>query len=365
MDDKMVSVIIPIYNVYKYLDECIESVCKQTYANMEIILVNDGSIDASGKKCDDWLKKDARIRVIHKENGGLSSARNAGLDAAQGEYVYFLDGDDYIEYSLLSEIVPYMNKGYDMVSFNYYKMYADGKKETSSYCDTHVYELDSNEKKQNFIVAKLLRYKVGYEACCRIFKKEIIDRYNIRFADNRIVFAEDVYFSLCYCAHSNKIINLDKILYYYRQHQESIMSRESVRLNIGRMNELGKLVLNHYMDYDDCNSLVDIFPAIHYLIIDNVLTRYKRIHHPNKSTLRCAIVEDLSDFKFFKDQMTLLKKYKYVLKAVYSNVQLKVVLSDVKYYLDGNAVTEKIRYQLIRLYSLMIRICGRLCCRKN
>lgn len=365
MDDKKVSVIIPIYDVVQYLDECIESVCRQTYTNVEIILVNDGSTDASGEKCNEWMKKDTRIKVIHKENGGLSSARNAGLDVATGEYIYFLDGDDYIKESLLSEIVPFMNEGYDMVSFNYYKIYKNGKVEVSSYCNTQIYEIDTVEKKQHFFVEKLLRYKLGYEACCRIFKKDIIDNYNIQFADNRIVFAEDVYFSLCYCAHSNRIINLDKILYYYRQHGASIMSRESVRLNIGRMNELGKLVLKHYMDYEDCDPLIKIFPVIYYLIVDNVLTRYKRIHQPTKCELRYAILEDISDYTFFEEQMILLKEYRYILKFVYSKVQLEVVLSDVKYYLDGKELTEKIRYQLIRIYSLMIRIYGRIWCKKN
>ena len=96
-----VSIIIPIYNVAKYVDECVSSACKQTYSNLEIILVNDGSTDDSGAKCDAWMNRDDRIKVIHKINGGLSSARNAGLDAATGTFIYFLDGDDYIESTLL------------------------------------------------------------------------------------------------------------------------------------------------------------------------------------------------------------------------------------------------------------------------
>ena len=101
MDMNLVSIIIPIYNVSKYLDRCIESVCDQTYKNLEIILVDDGSTDNCPKKCDNWAKKDKRIIVIHKINGGLSDARNAGLDVATGKYVYFLDGDDSIETNLI------------------------------------------------------------------------------------------------------------------------------------------------------------------------------------------------------------------------------------------------------------------------
>ena len=90
----MVSVIIPVYNVEKYLAECVDSVLAQSCQNYEIILVDDGATDSSGRMCDEYARKDSRIRVIHQSNGGLSAARNAGLDAAQGEYVYFLDSDD-------------------------------------------------------------------------------------------------------------------------------------------------------------------------------------------------------------------------------------------------------------------------------
>lgn len=97
MDRAKISVIVPVYNVEKYLARCVDSILAQTYGNLEIILVNDGSKDASGVICDDYAAADSRIRVIHKENGGLSSARNAGIDAAVGEYLAFVDSDDWIE----------------------------------------------------------------------------------------------------------------------------------------------------------------------------------------------------------------------------------------------------------------------------
>ena len=95
--DILVSVIVPVYNVEKYLARCVESILSQTYRNLEIILVDDGAKDTSGSICDDFAATDSRVRVIHKENGGLSSARNAGIDAAQGEYLEFVDSDDWIE----------------------------------------------------------------------------------------------------------------------------------------------------------------------------------------------------------------------------------------------------------------------------
>ena len=94
--EKKVSVIIPVYNVEKYLEECIQSVLKQTYKNLEIILVDDGSPDNCPKMCDEWAKKDSRIKVIHKQNGGASSSRNTGLDVMTGDFMCFIDSDDFI-----------------------------------------------------------------------------------------------------------------------------------------------------------------------------------------------------------------------------------------------------------------------------
>ena len=91
-----ITVIVPVYNVEKYLDRCMESILAQTYTKLEIILVDDGAADSSGAICDSYAQKDERVQVIHKENGGLSSARNAALDIAQGEYIGFVDSDDYI-----------------------------------------------------------------------------------------------------------------------------------------------------------------------------------------------------------------------------------------------------------------------------
>lgn len=112
MNEIVVSVIVPVYNVEAYLDKCIESIVNQTYTNLEIILIDDGSTDSCGEKCDNWKLKDTRIVVIHKKNGGLSSARNAGCEIAKGKYIQFVDSDDWIDTNMIDVMLREMESGH-------------------------------------------------------------------------------------------------------------------------------------------------------------------------------------------------------------------------------------------------------------
>ena len=222
MDKGLVSIIIPVYNVEKYLENCIKSACEQTYENIEIILVDDGSTDNSPQICDEWARKDQRIVVVHKKNGGLSSARNAGLDVAKGKYVFFLDGDDTVHPDLLTTSLGYMSSGVDMVVFGYNLVYDDGKNIGVSFPENH-YVLHTEEERIRFIIGPFFRYETGWNAWNRIFLKSIIDEYNLRFEDNRRIMAEDQYFCLVYLAHCKNIVVIEDGLYDYYQRQDSIM----------------------------------------------------------------------------------------------------------------------------------------------
>ena len=111
----LVSVVLPIYKVEKYLNRCIESVVNQTYSNLEIILVDDGSPDSCPNMCDEWKKKDSRIVVIHKENGGLGEARNSGISAANGKYICFFDSDDYVSNETIDKSRPHSNRNCNLL----------------------------------------------------------------------------------------------------------------------------------------------------------------------------------------------------------------------------------------------------------
>lgn len=346
MKHDLVSVIIPIYKVSEYLDDCVQSACDQTYYNLEIILVDDGSPDDCPAKCDGWAQKDTRIKVIHKPNGGLSDARNAGLDAATGKYIYFLDGDDSIKPELVETALRHMKNGAKMVAFGYDTVFPDGHTKTTPQ-RRETYELNTLQARREFIVQKLLTSKIGWEAWSRMYDRELIEKYHLRFADNRIIFAEDLYFCLCYCAHVERIVSISNSLYRYTLREDSIMRRDGMKLNVGRMNELAKAALHHFMKWEDCKLLVDCFPVIHYLIVDGVLTKAIKNTQLPPQEFRQLVLNDIEDFQFFRKQIQMVHRYGNNLSWCFSGGQVAERISYMRYILDGN-------YNLFRLRNRII-----------
>lgn len=224
---ELFSVIIPVYNVENYLDRCVESVCRQIYQNFEIILVDDGATDNSGKMCDEWAKKDSRIKVIHQANKGLPGARNSGLKIATGDFIFFLDSDDFIEKELLFKTLNYMRRGFDICSFCARRVDDNGK---------YLYNLNfpegigkqnlKGENREIFILNKLFQYKVGWEAWAGIFRKDFLNKNNIYFHED-VKFAEDIPFTFECMLKADNYIKLPDVLYNYTKRSNSIMGRIS------------------------------------------------------------------------------------------------------------------------------------------
>ena len=154
MKDK-ISIIVPIYNVSYYLDNCIESITKQTYSNLEIILVNDGSTDNSNDICQKWEKIDKRITYINQKNSGVSVARNNGIKKATGKYISFVDGDDYLEINFIKTLYNFTVKNNVDVSIcDYYLITNQGKKEMNHFDKTKIIDTKKNKKELGKIVFK-------------------------------------------------------------------------------------------------------------------------------------------------------------------------------------------------------------------
>lgn len=219
--DNLFSVIIPIYNVENYVEECINSVIGQDYESIEIILINDGSKDNSQLICEKKVKEDSRIRLINKQNGGLSSARNVGLDNATGDYILFLDGDDYWDdKQALSKInLNLQSSKADIVTFGLKKMFEDtGEIEETKYVfNRETIDFRSKKNTLSYLVKNNLYIS---SACNKAVKKSIIDKYNLRFEEKAL--SEDIEWSAKLLLYSNVIDVIESPFYIYRQRNHSI-----------------------------------------------------------------------------------------------------------------------------------------------
>lgn len=208
----LVSVILPAYNVANYLDDCLESVISQTYTDTEIIIVDDGSTDDTAKKADDWLSKDGRIRVIHRQNGGLSAARNTGLHYAQGEFIIFIDPDDCIDKNLISKCMELLSDGsVSLVHYGYRLINENGV-----LCGKNFPDMLTNAEK---LMPTILSDKIPSHSWQFLCRKELYS--DIRFPEGRK--AEDLATTYKIVAKAKKCAILPDCLYEYRVRSNSIL----------------------------------------------------------------------------------------------------------------------------------------------
>lgn len=224
MGNPKVSIIVPIYNVEKYLDRCMESLLNQTLKDIEIIMVDDGSPDNCPKMCDEYAKKDKRVKVIHKKNGGLGFARNSGLDIATGEYVAFVDSDDFTDtdaYRCLYETAK--ERGADVV-------YAGFHSQQSDLSETTFFTLDKEwvgKDILSFLGEMLYNDKpqeenISMSMWNAIYRRSVIENNHIRFKSEREVLSEDAVFHMSLLPLCKKVVCIPKIFYHYCYNGESL-----------------------------------------------------------------------------------------------------------------------------------------------
>ena len=234
----LISVIVPIYNVEKYLARCVDSIVNQTYKNLEIILVDDGSPDRCPQMCDDYAKKDSRIKVVHKKNGGLSDARNAGMAVATGEYISFIDSDDYVSDDFFECLLDVMNKeNSDIAECSVVKFYEDNRFDEFS-DDLSVKTYDTQDAMSALIAENPFHQHVWN----KLYKTELVK--DIPYAVGKL--NEDEFWTYQVFGRANKVSKLNKTMYYYFQRNSSIMG---VGYNIRRLDALeGKANRQKYIE---------------------------------------------------------------------------------------------------------------------
>ena len=208
MQNSVVSIIVPVYKVEPYLDQCVQSIVDQTYENLEIILVDDGSPDNCPAMCDAWAKKDDRVQVIHKENGGVSTARNTGLDTATGSYITFVDADDWLEPNAVEILLEQaVSTGADIVVGNYYFDYVDKRDSQPLTVERHIW-------KQNEIVHAYIRDRIRPEVHNKLYAGASIG--DLRF-DPSIGYGEDLLFNYYAFSKARVVAQTDVCCYHYLQ----------------------------------------------------------------------------------------------------------------------------------------------------
>ena len=300
----LISIIIPVYNAEKYLNQCIDSIITQTYSDWELILVDDGSTDSSGIICDEYAKNDNRIKVVHKHNGGASSARNKGLDIAEGGYIAFIDADDYVEESYLSKFVENIGKA-DLLQGGLLEV---GQYENDCSIKKYkYYDLDNNTDAVELLnVKEAGRIRICY-VHVKLFRNDIIQDNRIRF-DTGMKLSEDFCFVLDYLSCIHSVAEVTNNGYRYNRVGDT---SSKYKMDVDMM-------IHHIDKHIEC---IRRFEHKHKVEIPNAL-------NPNlKLFFICFIryIETLSDKRQIRDQTArfLRSKYSYLLKFTTHGMKIR------------------------------------------
>ena len=255
---ELVSVIVPVYNVEKYLARCIQSVCGQSYQGLEIILVDDGSKDKSGVICDEYAERDGRIKVIHKENGGLGDARNAGVEKAEGKYLLFVDSDDRIHENLVRNTVETAEKNQaDMVIFDYI-----GEEENGNLTDRFTFPFSANRVIEVAEEKELIMRSCS--AVNKLIRRELWKESGFQFPKGR--YYEDLATIPKVMTKTKKIVYLPEVYYYYLMRDGSIMHSRNFEKNY----EDRTWAVDQLLEYFERENLIETYRnELEYLVFEN------------------------------------------------------------------------------------------------
>ena len=342
---ELISVIVPVYKVEAYLENCLNSVCAQTYRNLEIILVDDGSPDNCGAICEEYAKRDNRIQVIHKQNAGLGMARNSGLEVATGKYVVFVDSDDWMDTDMVEKLVSAaQEQSADMVICGYHMVPQNGASTERPVCKT----LERYEGSEQ-IVQEILAPIIGpkwvngvedvQEMCVwtNLYSMDIIRKYNLRFVTEREYLSEDFFFNISYITKTKTIVRIPEQLYSYRFNDTSLSN--TFRAN--RMNLLNNLIgrgIELLRDEGVYELLADrlkrtyikkVRHGLFHVSQANITPKEKRMQY--EQTVHCEMLRTvLSDYPKCEVParerilVALLEKQQVTLTRIYLELQLLV-----------------------------------------
>lgn len=328
----MLSIVVPVYNVSQFLNKCIESIINQTYSDLEIILVDDGSTDDSGKKCDLFAEKDSRIKVIHKENGGLMSAWKTGVMQAKGEYVGFVDSDDYVDENMFETLFSAARENNaDITVCGILREYDTHCEKETFYLKSGVYNRTEIETQIFPIMISngtMLNRGLSPNRVNKLFKKELLLN-NLEFCDERVSLGEDLVTTFACMCDAQKIVIMDNYFpYHYKIRGTSIMGSYNPNFfnqSLLLRNVLSNISLNKRV-YDFSLQLTNDFLSLAYYGIERNIASNK----PSKKEMIEYINNTVSsvDFKEALKAETLSKSNK---KCLIYKVLIKTSLKSILY----------------------------------
>ncbi|MDO4169019.1 MAG: glycosyltransferase [Lachnospiraceae bacterium] len=322
--DKKLSIIVPVYNVEKYLDQCIHSIVNQTYRDFTLILVDDGSTDSSGIKCDQWKKKDHRIIVYHKPNGGLISAWKYGLMRTDTEYIGFVDSDDWIDSNMYSTLLLEAEKNNsDIVACGWVSDREDGKenKRENVKLAGNTFDADTIRREIYPILISGGDYHwmgISPNRWTKIFKRELLLK-NIEYCDERVSIGEDLLTNFCTIPNAERITLIkDFFPYHYRIHSESMIHKYS-DLNYKKINILRECLMkvNGILEYDFTIQINTYYIKLMLAQLDNEMLFSKKNYVQLKNSMKKLYQSKKLQDALSKSEISKLPiKYRIYIKCI-------------------------------------------------
>lgn len=329
-----VSVVVPVYNAENYLDDCITSIQKQTFSDFELILIDDGSTDNSGKICDNYAENDNRIIVKHISNSGVSVVRNIAIEMISGKYVTFCDSDDTYDPDLLMDSISTIEKyQVDCVSFKMKRILLSGEIEKNNYWASGYYEFPSKSERIDYIINNFLRYAHGWSMSNHIFCTDIIKNNNIKVCTSCKNYAEDLGFVCEYLMHTKNIYCMDNAYYNYYERVGSMMSQSKNVIKLDSMNEITKHLYNRFEKIFNTTAEKNAYSVIFYVIM---YKQYEKLMVAGLHKNLPAEINKIDDLNWYKLQTkTIIKNYKY-LKKYFSKTDCQRILLFTTYCIHQN-----------------------------
>ncbi|WP_053984383.1 glycosyltransferase family 2 protein [Niameybacter massiliensis] len=303
----ILSIIVPVYNVEKYLPKCIESILNQTFNDFEVILVDDGSTDKSGELCDDYQELDSRLQVIHQKNVGLGGARNVGISLSRGRYIGFVDSDDTIHPQMYTILLNEVEQSQSEIGICRYQCYAEGRPPKMLNISTYeTREMQTEEALRQLLKGQLYRHSV----CNKVFKRELVK--TVLFPVGKIY--EDNFFTYRAIAQAHKVKYVHLTLYYYLQREGSIVHRSFSEKNLEILNAGEDIIQFINKQYPNLQMDAECAYALRFFDIMNTLLVEENTDQVILQNLKQRIRKQKSSLK----ENTMLTKKQQILIQIFS-----------------------------------------------